>query len=106
VKRLNIIKTVAIAGILLAGIFPLTAASNTQLKLLDVENKICPVSGDDVSGKHYAAYEGKRYAFCCNQCIKKFNRNPEKYIANLPAYDDAQHSYSAHDAPHHHSGGH
>lgn len=52
-------------------------------EVVEVGNAFCPVSGDKISGKHFAEHQGKRYGFCCNQCMKKFNKNPEKYIAAL-----------------------
>jgi YHS domain-containing protein len=45
-------------------------------------NTVCPVSGDTVGavGKPvYAQYQGKTIAFCCKDCLKKFNKNPDKY---------------------------
>jgi YHS domain-containing protein len=47
-------------------------------------NTICPVSGDRVGsvGKPaYAEYHGKKIAFCCKDCVKKFRKNPDKYGA-------------------------
>jgi YHS domain-containing protein len=45
-------------------------------------NTICPVSGDtvgDVGKPAYAQYQGKTIAFCCKDCLKKFQKNPDKY---------------------------
>ena len=45
-------------------------------------NTVCPVSGDtvgDVGKPVYAQYQGKTIAFCCKDCLKKFNKNPDKY---------------------------
>jgi YHS domain-containing protein len=45
-------------------------------------NTVCPVSGDtvgDVGKPVYAQYQGQTIAFCCKDCLKKFNKNPEKY---------------------------
>ena len=75
-------KWIAMAGIsslFLCAAVPLFSAP----EILDVGNKYCLLSGDKVSGKHFAEYQGKRYGFCCNQCIKKFNKDPGKYIAAL-----------------------
>ena len=47
-------------------------------------NAVCPVSGDRVGsvGKPaYAEYHGKKIAFCCKDCVKKFRKNPDKYGA-------------------------
>jgi YHS domain-containing protein len=45
-------------------------------------NTVCPVSGDtvgDVGKPVYAQYQGKTIAFCCKDCLKKFNKSPDKY---------------------------
>jgi YHS domain-containing protein len=45
-------------------------------------NTVCPVSGDtvgDVGKPVYVQYQGKTIAFCCKDCLKKFNKNPDKY---------------------------
>jgi YHS domain-containing protein len=45
-------------------------------------NTVCPVSGDkvgDIGKPVYAQYQGKTIAFCCKDCLKKFNNNPDKY---------------------------
>jgi YHS domain-containing protein len=45
-------------------------------------NTVCPVSGDtvgDIGKPAYAQYKGETIAFCCKDCLKKFNKNPDKY---------------------------
>jgi YHS domain-containing protein len=45
-------------------------------------NTVCPVSGDkvgDVGKPVYVEYKGQTIAFCCKSCLKKFNKNPDKY---------------------------
>lgn len=44
-------------------------------------NKMCPVSGDAIDPKVTTTYNGKTYAFCCKDCVKSFNKDPEKYAA-------------------------
>jgi YHS domain-containing protein len=42
----------------------------------------CPVSGEKFKVKEktvQVVYNGKRYAFCCPECIGDFNKNPAKY---------------------------
>lgn len=51
--------------------------------VVDVGNTICPISGDKVNAKATAVYQGKRYAFCCENCVAKFKKNPEKYLAKM-----------------------
>ena len=54
-------------------------------KIVDAGNTVCPVSGDKVSSKVGYVYQGKQYHFCCPACIKKFQRDPKKYLARMVA---------------------
>lgn len=61
-----------------------TPTTEKTSKLMEVGNKICPVSGNKVDdGKMGKAvkyeYNGKIYNLCCKMCIKDFKENPEKY---------------------------
>ena len=51
----------------------------TKAALVDAGNKICPVSGDKVSGKDFYEYNGKRYGLCCPMCTASFENDPVKY---------------------------
>jgi YHS domain-containing protein len=45
----------------------------------------CAVTGEDftVSAKTIqTVYQGKRYAFCCADCLPEFNKNPAKFARN------------------------
>ena len=52
---------------------------------VEVGNKICPVSGDQVAGGKMGSkpvtfeYKGRIYHLCCPMCIKDFKKDPEKY---------------------------
>lgn len=46
-------------------------------------NTICPVSHEDIDPEFTYVHEGKTYAVCCNSCMKKFKKDPEKYINKL-----------------------
>ncbi len=46
-------------------------------------NTICPVTDEEVDGDITVVYEGKTVALCCKSCLKKFNKNPEKYMKKL-----------------------
>jgi YHS domain-containing protein len=47
-------------------------------------NEVCPVMGDPVDPETPTVeYNGKIIGFCCKSCIKKFNKDPEKYLKNL-----------------------
>ena len=58
-------------------------------KVADAGNKLCPVSGDPVSGTSFVEYEGKRYGLCCSGCDKTFLSDPSKYIAQMEAKEKA-----------------
>lgn len=54
-------------------------------KAEEVNNKICPVSGEKIDEKTKATYEykGKIYNFCCEMCIDEFKKDPEKYLKKI-----------------------
>ena len=47
------------------------------------EQKVCPVSGKVVDGSHYAEVDGKKVYVCCDNCKKKVEAEPAKYIGKL-----------------------
>ena len=60
----------------------------TETKAVEVGNKICPVSGDEIPAPGEKGdmgeaiqyeYNGKIYNLCCPMCVKDFKKNPEKY---------------------------
>ena len=60
------------------------AATQPTTQAAKVVNTKCPVSGDDVDPKgKTVTYKGKKIGFCCDDCIKDFNKNPEKYSKDL-----------------------
>lgn len=44
----------------------------------------CPVSGKPINAEHSVTYEGKKVYFCCPNCPKAFEANPDKYKDKLP----------------------
>jgi YHS domain-containing protein len=50
---------------------------------MEAFNSICAVSGEKVDKEITYTYEGKKYAFCCNNCLKKFKKDPAKYTSRL-----------------------
>lgn len=46
-------------------------------------NTVCPVSGKPVDPAKTIVYEGRRIAFCCNDCCAEFQKDPAKYAAKL-----------------------
>ena len=60
-----------------------------DLSTIDITTQaICSVTGDIVEKQeaeqvgHVRDYNGKKYYFCCNTCVKLFDKNPEKYATH------------------------
>ena len=51
--------------------------------ILDAAQMSCPVEGGKVDRTVYVDYGGRRIYFCCNGCIDKFNRDPQKYSKKM-----------------------
>ena len=53
-----------------------------EANIVDVNNEYCPVTGEKIKDELATSYvyEGKRYRFCCANCIIPFKRDPQKYI--------------------------
>ena len=65
-----------------------TTVEEKSEDMMDVEegkpfNTICPVSTEEADPEITYTYKGKTYALCCNNCLKKFKKDPEKYISRL-----------------------
>jgi YHS domain-containing protein len=45
-------------------------------------NSKCLVTGEDIDPAMTLVYDGKTYGFCCADCMKAFNKNPQKYLSN------------------------
>ncbi len=43
------------------------------LEAAGIVNKKCPIMDDDVDPEFTVAYKGKKVAFCCEDCIPKWN---------------------------------
>ncbi|MCP4491892.1 MAG: hypothetical protein GY820_31995 [Gammaproteobacteria bacterium] len=95
-------------------VFVLFSVSNVSCKsastisgdVIKFNNTICPVMERKVDGIHHAIYQGIRYELCCGGCVRSFNKNPEKYIANLANVvsieeSEKRESHSEHDDSHH-----
>ncbi len=48
-------------------------------------NKVCPVTGEEIDADDVKTveYAGKTIGLCCSKCIKKFEKDPAKYMKNL-----------------------
>ncbi len=63
----------------------LQASSPSTMRLQNIGNKICPVTGNQISEDTNVTYEyeGKIYNFCCAGCIDEFKKDPIKYIKRI-----------------------
>ena len=52
-----------------------------------VTNRMCPVMNSAVSPKYRTEYKGQYVYFCCQGCVKMFEKEPETYIAKLNEAD-------------------
>ncbi len=58
------------------------AVVTSSADIIEVGNKICPVSNEPVGSMGAAmkaTHKGKVYNFCCSMCTKDFNNDPEKF---------------------------
>jgi YHS domain-containing protein len=46
----------------------------------------CPLSGEPINAEFVVEHEGKKVYFCCEDCAKEFQANPEKFVAKLPQF--------------------
>ena len=62
------------------------STASIDMNLIDVKNTKCVVMGDDLGdSKQTVSYKGKSYHICCSDCVKDFNKEPEKYVKALEA---------------------
>jgi|SRR5690606_34635511 len=60
-----------------------TTAVAKEVKEGKAFNVICPVSTEEIDDPVLVEYKGKVYGVCCKSCLKKFKKDPEKYISRL-----------------------
>ncbi len=41
---------------------------------------MCPIMGDAAAKEYFTEYNGAKYYVCCPPCLKKVNKDPEKYL--------------------------
>ena len=49
-------------------------------------NKKCPLTGRDVNPDQTVTYKEQIIGLCCGNCKRKFEANPEQYIAKVPEF--------------------
>jgi YHS domain-containing protein len=61
--------------------------SNAALKKGFTHQTTCPVSGKEIDASHSVEYKGEKVYFCCPNCPKAFEGDPEKFVAKLPQFN-------------------
>lgn len=72
---------------------PETAPAAAGAAAETVAQTVCPVSGEELGSMGdtiTATHAGRTVQLCCKSCVKKFNADPEKYLAKLDDPDAAQ----------------
>lgn len=80
-RRLSVILSTLL---ILATAVVVSASEDTKKA---VTNQKCPVMSAPVSEKFRSEYKGQFVYFCCQGCIKMFEKDPEGYIAKLSKED-------------------
>src|SRR6185295_19888087 len=55
----------------------------------DPINKKCPITGKDVVSGRTVEYKKQTIGFCCQDCVTKFEAEPEKYIKKVKEFKKA-----------------
>jgi YHS domain-containing protein len=63
------------------------AKETASQKIQTIEQTTCPVMGNPINKDIFVEYKGKKVYFCCPECKAKFEKEPEKYIAKLPQFN-------------------
>jgi len=80
------VRSLTAAGLLCLGLIaaaPSSGPSTQESADKTPVNKKCPITSEDVDKKVTTDYKGKTIGFCCDDCIAKFNKDPEKYMKDL-----------------------
>jgi YHS domain-containing protein len=109
VKKIHLMIAVLFAGLVLLGgckksepASPATPAATTQghegqehaaastepakENVAAAEQTTCPIMGGAIDKNIFTEYKGKKVYFCCAGCKEQFEKEPEKYIAKLPQF--------------------
>ena len=64
------------------------AAQQAQQTVVQVatEQTICPVMKGPINKELFVEYKGKKVYFCCADCKAQFEKDPEKYVKDLPQF--------------------
>lgn len=71
--------------IAMMGVTSIAAAQDAPI------NTECPVmEGEPIDPAITTVYKGRTIAFCCERCLKRFPRDPEKYVARIAGWSPVE----------------
>jgi len=102
-KQNRIILTFIVGLSLLSAVFAADAkpaADKGKVKSYPLDTCIVTENDlDSMGGEVTKVYKGQEVKFCCRPCIKKFDKNPEKYLSRLEQPPGAERKIEPHDEP-------
>lgn len=85
----RIVKFAAAAALAVAA-FAAAPSAHAAAPLPADANTTCPImQKEQVNPDLFVDYKGERIFLCCNKCKRRFNEDPEKYVARVHAQDAA-----------------
>lgn len=75
----------AVLGLTLTGAIGADAPKKADDKKPKPVNAVCPVTDEKADPANTTTYKGKTIAFCCEDCVKDFNKEPTKFIKKVEA---------------------
>ena len=54
------------------------------------QQRICPVMGGSINKDIFTEYKGRKVYFCCAGCKPMFEKAPEKYVGQLPQFNNSE----------------
>lgn len=80
-KKLTVLTSVSLA--LMMGCTLVFGADGAKDKKKPKPQITCPIMGGKINKNLSAEHKGKRVFFCCQGCIERFKKDPDKYIKKL-----------------------
>lgn len=75
----------SVLGLALTGALGADSPKKEIAKKAKPVNAVCPVTDDKADPAITTTYKGKTIAFCCEDCVKDFNKAPTKFIKKVEA---------------------
>jgi YHS domain-containing protein len=65
---------------------PAAVVKAKEAAVAAIEQTTCPVLPSPIDKNVFTEYKGKKVYFCCTNCKKAFELDPEKYVSKLPQF--------------------